>query len=758
VAALLWLIAGLLWPLLLPALPGFLPGIVVLSACLALALYTKKPLLLLLLCGTMWSFLHLHERLDQRLDPGADYTIVLRGHVSNFPVIHGDMLEFRFSVSDFPARGRTLKKDLLVRWYRDWPEIVSGDYWQLGLQLKPARSRVNFAGPDREKWYFSEGISALAVVDSGNSKFLGNRGKQWTAMRQGIRESVMQILAGHPSRGLVLALALADRSEIPAAHWSRFRITGTSHLLAISGMHVGLAAMLGFWLARILLALLPSRLALGHGILISWCFSLALAAWYSIMAGLGTSTQRALIMLLTLAMVRLLHRNAGAWPGYLLALAVVMLLNPLAPLGAGFWFSFTAVAVLFAVLKTRYGQRHWLSSAMLVQSGLTLVMFPLGMLWFQQITMLGLFSNLVAIPWISISVVPATLLSIVLMPLNSAVTPFLLYTAAESLLWLSAFLAWLEQAGSIITMMTPRPGLLAVSLATAGGFVLLLPRGLRARSLGLLLLVPLFIPEKRGVEGGLRVEMLDVGQGFAALVETDGHLLLYDSGPGDGSTWSLVSTAIAPAIVQAGMARPDLAIISHGDLDHAGGLHDLQIRYPAMEIMANLRNPGTGVPACLAPLRWNWDDVRFEILHPRIGLPYLGNDSSCVLSLSLGDQRVLLTGDISQAVEQRLVNSGLEPHQVLFAPHHGSKSSSGAGFIASVQPEFSLVSAAHLNRFGFPHSKVTDRFEKHGIGVWSSADCGAIELTYLGGHSPQFASARRRRNAIWRWQAEAYCP
>jgi competence protein ComEC len=394
---------------------------------------------------------------------------------------------------------------------------------------------------------------------------------------------------------------------------------------------------------------------------------------------------------------------------------------------------------------------------LMAQAGLTVTMLPVGMLWFQQVTLLGLVSNLLAIPWISFTVVPATLLAVLLLPFETWLTPFLLFSAAESAQWLSRALAWLESAARHGWLMTPRPGLVAAALATAGGLLLILPRGVKFRFLGLLLLIPLLLPAKRS-QALFRLEVLDVGQGMAALIETQGHLLLYDSGPGDNRDWSLVPSAIAPAIAQTGKAAPDLAIISHGDLDHAGGLYELRSRYPDMKILANLGRPLEGTSPCREPLSWNWDGVEFEILHPGEGLPYLGNDSSCVVSITAGKHRLLLPGDIGSAVEQRLVSSGLQPYQVLLLPHHGSKSSSSSGFIDATSPGVGLVSAAYRNRFGFPHAGVTARFRAREIPLWNSADCGAIEILFEDGRDLQARTARRHRAAIWRWQPEAVCP
>jgi competence protein ComEC len=666
------------------------------------------------------------------------------------------MLSFLFVTDQLPGADGG-KRKLLVRWYRDWPELRAGEHWQLHLQLKPARSRVNFNGPDRERWYFSRGVAALGIVIPGTGQRLPRNQKVYPAWRQAVRDELLRVLDRHSAAPVLMALALADRSAISKRQWSAFRTTGTSHLLAISGMHIGLASMIGFWSGRAFTTILPTRMALRSGPLLYWVFSVLLAGTYSALAGFGTSTRRALIMLLVICLVHLCRRHTGAAQGLLIALLAVLIIDPLAPLDAGFWFSFTAVAALLAMLAAWNGVRGRLQAMARIQAGLMLVMLPMSMLWFQQVTALGIVSNLVAIPWVSFLVVPPVLLSLVLMPFNFAVSPFLLFLAAESLARLLQVIEWFAGIGEFGWFTTHKPDLWLAALATAGGFILLLPRGIPARFIGVTLMAPLFIPA-RPDSGLLHLEMLDVGQGLAVIVSTTRHILLYDSGPGDGTSWDLVNTTIMPSVSDSGRRAPDLVMISHADLDHAGGLSSVRDKYPDTPILANLRKPQPESKPCLAPASWVWDGVYFQVLHPGPGLPYLGNDSSCVLSIRSGEQSVLLTGDISYRVEQRLVLQGLQPHGVLFAPHHGSKSSSSAQFIDAVDPRISLVSAGYRNRFGFPHTSVSQKFEQHGSPVLNTADCGAIRIETGPAGEIHVTTARRARDAIWRWHAAPYCP
>jgi len=303
------------------------------------------------------------------------------------------------------------------------------------------------------------------------------------------------------------------------------------------------------------------------------------------------------------------------------------------------------------------------------------------------------------------------------------------------------------------------PSATQAGLAFFGALVLLLPRGIAARWLGLFLILPLFFPPGQRTQAGvLEVEILDAGQGTAVLLSSAGQSLLYDSGPGDGKDQNLVSTVIAPALARLGPEAPQQVVISHGDMDHAGGLGTLRELYPGAQFRANLPQADSPVARCLSPQGWTWPGVGFDTLHPSPGLPYLGNDSSCVVSVSTGIGRLLLSGDISELVESRLVMDGLPVHQVLLVPHHGSKTSSSAAFIKQLNPAVAIATASLGNRYGFPRTEVRDRYRAQGTRFWSTGDCGALRLVLRRDGSVEASSARLKRNRIWRWAAAENCP
>jgi len=187
-------------------------------------------------------------------------------------------------------------------------------------------------------------------------------------------------------------------------------------------------------------------------------------------------------------------------------------------------------------------------------------------------------------------------------------------------------------------------------------------------------------------------------------------------------------------------------------------LRHLHSIYPDAGYLASLPIKRAGISPCNTPRTWSTQKLVFSVLHPSRGLPYLGNDSSCVISVKGAGLSLLLSGDISRVVEQRLVDEGLEHHAILSAPHHGSSTSSSRVLIDAVKPAWALISAANGNRFGFPRSDVLERYAKANTSTLNTAQCGGIRITTDEAGSFRVRSARVSRRAIWRWPATGACP
>ena len=717
------------------------------------------------------STLTINQRISDRFPfPASKTSREVIGLISSLPVSNDNGVRFLF----LPAEQETdLPSKIYVNWYRqrhrvagvkpELPVLRAGERWRLQLVMRAPRGRVNFHGVDAERWYFSEGIGAIAYVQEGENVRVSKA--QWSNLqhwRELVLEKLTETAAGRPAFRILVALAIADRRGLTARDREVLSATGTGHLLAISGLHIGLAAVFGFYLGKLGLLLLSVSLKQRLAIVLPWLTAWTSALLYAALSGFGVSTQRALIMLTVATVVMLGRRVVHPFQAWLLAMSLVLLADPFAPLRAGFWFSFIAVAVLMMVFIPRYGNMPAWRRVLFAQFSISLVMAPLGMYWFQQASLPGLLANLVAIPVVSFLIVPLVLLGLTLLWLPGSLAAVSLVLAAYCADWLMLFLEFMSGLQPPGFSSTRTPALMAIVLAMLGAALFLLPRGVAGRYGGLLLMIPLLLPLKDSpARAGAQVDFLDVGQGLSVLLSLPDYHMIYDTGPGNGlageAGMDMVSGTIQPMIRAIGR-KPDLIVASHADLDHAGGLESLRSLYPEAAYLASLPESRNGIDACQTPAQWVTGGITFKILHPSAGLPYLGNDSSCVISVNGPGLSLLLSGDITRVVEKRLVNSDLEQHAILTAPHHGSSTSSSQLFIDSVRPQWVLISSAAGNRFDFPRTDVLERYAAAHIPTLNTALCGGIRITTDAEGRFSIDSARVSRKAIWRWPANPDCP
>jgi len=713
--------------------------------------------------------LAINHRLASRL-PAVDNKSQqqVSGQIISLPQRGLDSVRFIFKPDTF---GASVPQRLRVYWYTrqgkdnktQVPAVHIGEHWQLQLQLRTTRRRINFHGIDAERWLFANGIGALAYVQPGDNTRLAAADafdpRHW---RAATRDKLEQVAGDVPGFRILAALAVADRGGLRSADRDVLSATGTGHLLAISGLHIGLAAVMGFYLGRVVLLLLPCAWRLRAAIALPWCMAWLAALLYSALAGFGISTQRALIMLTVATLVVLSRRKIYPGLAWMIAMSAVLVADPFAPLRAGFWFSFMAVAILLWLFVPRFNAISSWRRLIFAQLGITLMMAPLGLYWFQQASMPGLVANLVAIPVVSFLVVPLILAALVMLWVPGPLAAWLLYSAGQISQCLLLFLEQLVLLQPDWLNATRTPGLMSTVLAMLGGLIILMPRGIPGRWAGLFLMLPMLLPVPNPLSRTeSQTDFLDVGQGLSILVGSHDYLLVYDTGPGNGLAgedgWDMVDGTIQPMIAATGQT-PDLIVTSHADLDHAGGLDRLQKLYPQADLLASLPEKRSDIRQCRAPDAWSHGNMVFTVLHPSAGLPYLGNDSSCVISVRGNGLNLLLSGDISYRVERRLVNQGLEKHAILSVPHHGSSTSSSAVLIEAAKPNLALISAAANNRFNFPREDVMQRYHQAQVRTLNTADCGGIRITTDAEGRFEVESARVNRKAIWRWSATSDCP
>jgi len=472
------------------------------------------------------------------------------------------------------------------------------------------------------------------------------------------------------------------------------------------------------------------------------------SAGYAVLAGLSLPTVRTVLMIGVVVVARLQRRRSGALQALSLALLAVLLVDPLSVLVAGFWLSFAGVAWLVWCLPTLETSlvRGFLSAQRVATIGL----LPLGAVMFDQASLLGPLANLVAIPWWSLVVVPLCLLGTALEALWQGAGGWAWRLGSRCFEWSWMLFDWL--AGSRLALRwLPEAGAAALLLSLCGAFWLLMPRGTPGKPLALLLWLPLLLPERELPRAG-EVELLamDVGQGLAVLVRTRHHALLYDTGPAVRDGFDAGERVVVPALRATGTGALDALVLSHADSDHAGGYGAVRAVMPIAASYAPAGAPLDVAGRCEQGGGWEWDGVRFRFLHPSPGFPYLRNESSCVLRVETAHGAALLTGDVGEVVEQRLLRAQRQDLRadVVFAPHHGSGGSSRQAFVAASQARLVLVSAGHANRFGHPRAEVVRRWRDSGAEVLNTAQSGAVRV-WIGRGGLQVRERRSWKARLW---------
>jgi len=680
--------------------------------------------------------------------------LVAEGVVASIPQsTAGGVLRFRFAVSSLYRDGRRADGpgSVLLSWYEPPPGAPSaGEHWRLVVRLKRPRGVSNPGAFDYETYLYRQGLRATGYVR-------GNTGQQrlapaspWSLLviraqlARAIENSVQD-----PSAPLLAALAVGSRSNISAQQWEVLRRTGTSHLLAISGLHVGLAASMGFLLGGGLW-----RLSV-HGLL--WrparhaaaITSLVAALAYAALAGFAVPTQRALIMVAVLMAALLACRTVTPSHVFALALIGVLVLDPLAVLDPGFWLSFVAVGVILICLATRPGsRRRWLW--LRVQWVLTLVLAPFVLGFFGQVSLASPVANVIAIPVVAFGVVPLVLAGVIAHLSGLDVAGGWSWQAAG---WLLSLL-WpvLEKISSVefSAWRSGTPSPVAMTAAVVGMTLILMPRGSPARWLAPIWLLPLILPPGRLPQEAFSVTVLDVGQGLSVVVETREHVLVYDTGARFRSGNDMGRMVVLPYLRQRGYRRVDTLVISHGDNDHIGGSRSVLDAIPVAYRRSSVPGRIPGARPCIAGERWVWDGVVFSFLHPAAAAPPPHNNSSCVLQITAPGGTALLTGDIEASAEHELLQrrAGRLTADLLLVPHQGSRTSSSPAFLDAVAPGLAVVSAGYHNQYGHPHKEIVARYRQRDIRIFNTALSGAVRIVF-DQKGPRISEYRRDTRRYW---------
>jgi competence protein ComEC len=699
--------------------------------------------------GFSWAAWCAQQRLADALPAeweGRDIAIV--GVVAALPQSNERGVRFEFDVERVLTPGARVPRCIVLSWWGSparedepagFPELGAGERWELTVRLKRPRGTANRYGFDYEAWLLERNLRATGYVrpKAGNGRLapMVHRPAYWVErVRQRARARIEAALPEAPYAGVIAALAIGDQRAIPPEQWQTFTRTGVNHLMSISGLHVtmvsGLALALvgGVWrriprLALALPALKAAALAgLGAGLL------------YASLAGFAVPAQRTVYMLAVVAIAVWLGVIESVSVVLYAALLAVVLIDPWAVLAPGFWLSFGAVAVILYVTTGRIRREHWFATWGRVQLAVTLALIPPLLALFQQVSVVSPIANAAAIPVVSLVVAPLALIG--------AAVPFdlVLHCAHLVMSACMALLEWLAALPDAVWQQHAPPAWTVV-VAIAALVLLLAPCGLPARWLGVVGLLPLFTVAPGALRAGdVELVVLDVGQGVSALIRTERHALLYDTGPRFGPGVDSGSRIIVPFLRAAGVTRLDGLVVSHDDDDHWGGAASVLQALPVDWLLTSLPDLDPLVvhadPAlrCESGQSWEWDGVRFEVLHPVRGsyadFAVKDNDRSCVLAIAAPGGRLLLPGDIERRSEEELlrrVPEGLRA-DVLLAPHQGSRTSSIPHFVQAVGPRVVVFPVGYRNRFGHPHREVVRRYAESGARIFRTDRDGAVTI------------------------------
>ncbi|KTC81310.1 DNA internalization-related competence protein ComEC/Rec2 [Legionella brunensis] len=650
---------------------------------------------------------------------------ILEGEIVSIPTNGFSKSQFQFQVERFD--NKPARSTILLSCYTHCPKFKVGDHWHFEAKLKKPVNLGNPGSFDFVSWLNARHITWTGYIKPYHSKQLVTlkSPKSLLSTREHLASNVGKLMPSTDTLGIFEALTLGLTNHLDKAQWELFRRTGTTHLMVISGSHIGLVAGLSFALMRWFWTR-SKRLCLYYpAAQAASIASFFMALIYAVMAGFAASSQRAMFACFFLLLKNFLNHRYTSWQAWRYSLFAVLLLEPHDILSPGFYLSFLAVASLFLGSQrlSVTGIKKNISLQLVCLFGL----MPLTLFWFSYGAVNGFIANLLAIPLVELVIVPLSLVilviaqwwnsSLLFVPVDWAIKTLLYY-----LKWIDS-LSLLNLNFSFVSVLSPL-GLMLVML-----ILLFFPIKTMLPATIVLTIAALFPGYTSVKQGRAQVNVLDVGQGLAIVVRTTNHLLIYDTGVKFYQGSDMAKLAIIPFLNTLGVKKIDKVIISHPDLDHRGGLASLEENYKINELLVNNVAFYHRGKNCHHYSEWDWDGVHFRFLAINKNFKNK-NNNSCILQIESQGKRVLLTGDIERLAEDYLVTRYKKQltANVLVVPHHGSKTSSSVSFIKQIAPQFALISAGFDNRYHFPHKETLRIFKQQKIALFNTADCGMVSV------------------------------
>lgn len=708
-----------------------------------------------IIMGYCYSALYAMWILNQKIPLSLEIKPVqVEGYIVSIPQQYSYGQSFLFQTEKINGATRLHPKILV--YFKTNHKLLAGDKWRFVVKLKVIHSLQNEGGSDYEAYAYLNNIAAKGMVLTKypHRKISNNHLiVPFTYLRQQLFDHLRSFLADLPYQHWMMALIMGERINVPKSDWEILRHTGTNHLFAIAGLHIGIIAGFVYFISMFSLkycTVITKRMPLQK---ISALVSLAIGIIYAAIAGFSIPTQRAAAMLFAATIFFLRQKPYSLLSTLAFALITILVFDPRVILSESFWLSFITIAFICYCMSMRFAPKGVWWKYGRIQWIIGVGLMPISLFFFKECSLISFVANTIAIPWLAFLLLPWLLIAASLSFFSPIIANYLFILCHYSLAKLWHVLIFLNQLpfASINQAIVNHFILLTTTIAV---IIFLLPRGIKGKSLFVIWLLPLFTfspPKPKAAEVFLTV--LDVGQALAVVVRTKHHVLLYDTGL-SALSHNSGTDVIIPYLRNHQLNNIDLMLISHGDNDHLGGAASIFKIINVKKIeTSDIKKINFAKSDLCLPRKWHWDGIDFTILYPTLTNLNLGNNSSCVLMIDAGRQRVLLTGDIEAYAENKLLELFLPLRaDVIIAPHHGSKTSSTPNFIASVDPKYVIYSVGYHNRYHFPHKIITDRYGTIGAKQLATDKQGAITLKISNEKGIVIETVREKQRRFWHYK------
>ncbi|WNO61199.1 DNA internalization-related competence protein ComEC/Rec2 [Rheinheimera sp. MMS21-TC3] len=666
---------------------------------------------------SLWLIQTNHYYLTQKKLPLSDTTVV--GTIIDSPKQYQDYSQIVLLLDEGIGKGYRVR----LNWSQAPEQLAAGQRWQLPVRLKPIVGVANPAAINRESnaMLKRELLQGSVIQTTASNLLTAKMLSSQFMLRPYLIKQLGQATSELATAPLLKALTIGER-HFNQQLWQGLQLSALAHLMAISGLHIGLIFIFSLWLSKPLFIIknISARLMLKYSL------ALGCALLYAWLAGFAIPTIRASLALLIVVICKVQLRTFSYLQFWLLIVAGLLLFEPLFVISIGFWLSVLAVAIIFMLLwqqpKIVNGWRGKLLLFLRFHFYLTLMMTLFSIVFFNGGSLLALVSNIIFVPYTSMLAIPVLFVTLIAqliqLPFSASLWQFTDWLFTPLLVWLD----WCSQQNSWWAW--PNINWLTVLLLGLALMMFWLTR----HRLALLFtaLVSAVISLTLWGTSIWQLHLIDVGQGLAVLLQKGQQGVLYDVGP-RYNNYSATAAIVLPFLRQTGIRQLDYVVLSHNDSDHTGDWRLLQQQYPELRLITNIADINSAQPC--ADLNFNYLGAKVQLFTLFDSELHSKNDRSCLMFVDIDGWKILLTGDISARAERLLIAQ--QPNisaDILLLAHHGSASSSDYGFLYHLAPLLALNSASLYNRHQHPSAIVRQRLSLLGIPLLNTATSGAISL------------------------------